>query len=296
MRIKSSISSRIFDVINYSFLIILALVCLYPLLYVLFGSVSEPDKLMKFEGILLFPQGFTFKGYELVFKNPNIVSGFINTIYYTVLGTAINIVMTSICAYVISNRQLVLNKFFSKMITFTMLFGGGLIPSYILIKELNLDNSVWALVLPGAINVVNMNILRSAFEDVPSSLIEAARIDGANDVSILTRIILPVSKPSIAVISLYYCVAHWNSWFPASIYLKDRDKFPIQVILREVLIQNDTSSMISFGSGIGYDTGASYTQLVQYCTIIIATVPILFIYPFLQRYFVKGVMIGAVKE
>ena len=277
-------------------MIILALVCLYPLLYVLFGSVSEPDKLMTYDGLLLWPRGFTFKGYELVFKNPNIVSGFVNTVYYTLLGTAINIVMTCMCAYVMANRQIMLNKFFSKMITFTMLFAGGLIPSYILIKELNLDNKVWALVLPGAINVVNMNILRSAFEDVPRSLIEAARIDGANDLSILTRIILPVTKPSIAVIALYYCVAHWNSWFPASIYLTDRDKYPIQVILREVLIQNDTSSMISFGGGIGYDTGASYTLLVQYCTIIIATVPILFIYPFLQRYFVKGVMIGAVKE
>jgi len=246
-------------------------------------------------GALIVPRGFTLKGYELVFKNPNVISGYRNTIIYMVLGTTINIFMTSLGAFVLSRKNAMLVKPLMVMVVITMYFSGGLIPSYLLIQNLNMYNTIWAMVVPGAISTYNMIVMRTAFMSVPSSLEESARIDGASEFTVLFRIILPLSKATIATMILFYGVGHWNSWFSASIYLKDNDKFPLQLILRQILIQNDTQSMVNAGS-VGTTSVSIYQSLIKYCTIIVGTVPILCIYPFLQKYFAKGVMVGSLKE
>jgi len=292
---KRRISERLFDGFNVIFMLFLVLVCIYPLYYVVCASFSEPQYLMTHLGALIVPRGFTLKGYELVFKNPNVISGYRNTIIYMVLGTTINIFMTSLGAFVLSRKNAMLVKPLMVMVVITMYFSGGLIPSYLLIQNLNMYNTIWAMVVPGAISTYNMIVMRTAFMSVPSSLEESARIDGASEFTVLFRIILPLSKATIATMILFYGVGHWNSWFSASIYLKDNDKFPLQLILRQILIQNDTQSMVNAGS-VGTTSVSIYQSLIKYCTIIVGTVPILCIYPFLQKYFAKGVMVGSLKE
>jgi putative aldouronate transport system permease protein len=230
----------------------------------------------------------------MVFRNPMIVGGYINTIIIVVAGVTINITFTAIAAYFVSRKNVMWSKAMMIMIIITMYFNGGLIPNYFNIKDLGLYDSLWSLMLPGAISTFNLIIMRTAFLGVPDSLEESARLDGANHFVILFRIILPLTMPTVAVLVLYYAVGHWNAWFNAMIYLKSRSKFPLQLILREILIQNDTTSMTA---GIAGDSGdkLSIAETIKYASIIVATVPILCVYPFLQKYFVKGVMVGAVK-
>ena len=282
--IKKSNGERIFDIFNYIFLALIAFACVAPMWHVLAASFSNPVDLMKNMGMLFWPVGKpTLEGYKIVVNNPNIWSGYRNTLIILVLGLSINLFMTTLGGYVLSRRNVLWNKFLTIIIVFTMYFGGGLIPSYLLIsKILNMDNTFWAVTVPGAISTYNMIICRTAFRGIPESLEESARLDGANDFVILYRIIIPLSKSMLAVLTLWYAVGHWNSWFSAMLYLQKAKLHPLQLILRQILISNDLVYMAR--------------QLVQYCTIIIATIPILVLYPFLQKYFVKGVMIGSVKE
>lgn len=294
MIIKKTIGNRIFDAFNFVFMTLFMLICFYPILHVLAASFSDPTRLMRHQGPLVWPLGFTLKGYELVFQNPNILSGYKNTIIYMGLGTIINIFMTSLGAYVLSRKGVMFGRPIMFIITFTMYFGGGLIPWYILMRNLGLIDNIWAMVLPGAISTYNLIVMRTSFMSIPDSLEESARIDGANDFVILFRIILPLSKAVLAVMVLFYAVGHWNSWFNAMLFLKSRDKFPLQLILREILITNSKDTMMQ--QMISPTEKDLYKDLIQYTTIIVGTVPIFFVYPFLQKYFTQGVMIGSLKE
>ena len=276
---------------NYPFLILLSFVCLYPMLYVTFASFSSPSLYMAHRGALWGTLGFSTGSYTHVFNNPNLISGYLNTLWILAVGIPINMLLTLLGAYFLSRRGVMFFKPIMIAIIFTMYFSGGLVPSFLLVRNLGLLNSRWALILPSAISAFNMIVLRTALFAVPESLEESAKLDGANHFRILFQIMVPLVKPTLAVLVLFYGVnTHWNSWFPAMIFLQDRRLFPLQLILREILVLNDVS---------GLDVGAGDTEMiaatVQYALIIVATVPILTLYPFLQRYFTKGVMIGAVK-
>lgn len=289
MKIKRTKEDIIFDIFVYIVITVVALVCLYPMLYVLFASLSDPVQIMFHRGGLLWPLGFSLKGYEAVINKPDIWSGYANTLFYVVLGTALNMVMTTIGAYALSRRDFMFKKPFTMMIVFTMYFTGGTIPNFLLVKNLGLLDTRWAIILPVAIGTWNLLVMRTAFASVPAALEEAALIDGANDLQILTKVVLPVSKATLAVIFLFYAVGHWNSWFNALMYLpRSRTLFPLQLILREVLISN---ADVATSDGSVDFLGES----IKYATIIVSTVPILCIYPFVQKYFVKGVMMGSVK-
>ena len=289
MKIKRTKGEIVFDAAIYFFVGMISLACLYPMLYVLFASLSEPTRIMYHQGGLLWPLGFSLKGYEAVIGRQDVWTGYDNTLFYVTVGTSLNMVMTVMGTYVLSRRDFMFRKPLTMMFVFTMYFTGGTIPNFILVKSLGLLNTRWALILPVAIGTWNMLIMRTAFASVPSALEEAALIDGANDLQILTKVILPVSKATLAVIFLFYAVGHWNSWFNALIYLpNERELFPLQLILREVLISNSDYS----SSEISVDY---LGESIRYAIIIVSTVPILCIYPFIQKYFVKGVMMGSVK-
>ncbi|WP_121609111.1 carbohydrate ABC transporter permease [Mesobacillus foraminis] len=290
---KKSLGERLFDYGNTIILILLSIVTLYPLLYILIASVSDPTYVAQARGIMLAPKDFTLEAYKMVFKNPMIVTSYLNTLFYVVVGTTVNILLTSLGAYALSRKNMMWKNIIMFMIVFTMFFEGGLIPLYLLVSEMNMIDSRWALILPTAVSAFNLIIMRTAFQGIPDSLEESARIDGANDFTILFKIILPLSLPVVAVMVLFYGVSHWNSWFHAMIFLQNRELFPVQLILREILIANDTSSMTT---GVSAVDAVPIGETVKYATIVVATLPILCLYPFLQKYFVKGVMIGGIKE
>lgn len=292
MCIKESFGRKVFNFINVFIMCILIVITLYPLLYVVFASLSNSSELMKSSGVLLKPAGFSWSAYRAVFKDPNVLRGYRNTIIILVSGTFINIILTSLAAYFFSRKDVLFQKPLMMFIVFTMFFSGGMIPNYLIVQNLGMLNTIWALILPTAISTYNMIILRTGFAAIPESLIESAKIDGANHLTTLFRIVFPLAKPTIAVIVLYYAVGHWNAWFNAMIYLpKRRDLQPLQLILRNILIQNNMDSMESSGGADEYQVA----ETIKYAVIVVATLPILAIYPFLQKYFVKGIMIGAVK-
>ncbi len=294
MRTKESAGERIFSGFNTVFMIGLMVVTIYPLVYVAFASISDPAEFMQFRGLLLAPIGFTLEAYRRVFDNPMILLGYRNTIFYVVVGTAVNLVMTSLGAFALSRPNMLFKNHIMFMIVFTMFFSGGLIPTFLLVgNTLGLMDNPLALIIPVAINTYNLIIMRTAFQTVPIALEESARMDGANDFQILWHIYIPLSLPVLAVMTLFYAVAHWNAFFNAMVYLRTRDLYPLQLILREILIVNSLDSMVASGSpGDVVPIG----ETIKYATIIVATLPVLCIYPRLQRYFVKGVMIGAIKE
>ena len=284
----------VFPLFNGLLLALVGLLCLYPLLYIVFASLSEPDRIMKHTGLLLGPLGFAFEGYELAFRNPNILTGYMNTIFYVVVGTALSLIVTAAGAFVTSRKDALLARPIMLGVVFTMYFSGGLIPLFLLVNNLGLYNTRTAIILVGLVNTWNLIVMRTSFLGIPDSLEESAKIDGASPMTIFTRIYLPLSKPMLATMTLFYGVGNWNSWFNHMIYLQDRDKFPLQLIMREILIANDMSSMTNM-STVGTYTNDMYQVLVKYAVVVIATLPILCIYPFLQRYFIKGVMVGAIK-
>lgn len=290
--IKRTLGDRIFDAVNALLLTFLMIITLYPLLYVVFASLSSPNELISHTGLLLKPQGFTFGAYKAVLKNPMIFSGYKNTLFIVIVGTVYNIVMTSMGAYVLSRKKFFWKKPMTYMVIVTMFFGGGLIPSYLLIQNLGLGNKLWALIIPSAIGTWNLIIMRTSFASIPDSLIESAGMDGANEFTILFKIVLPLSLPTIAVMALYYGVGHWNSWFNAMIYLRKRELYPLQLVLREILISNSTNDMMQ---NVAVTEKEAISETIKYATIMVATVPILCAYPFLQKYFVKGAMVGALK-
>lgn len=290
---KRSLGEWIFSGVNTCFMILLCFVTLYPFLYVLFASLSDPTEMARFRGMLFYPKGFNLEAYKAVMDNPMILTGYRNTIFYVAGGTAINLFMTTLGAYALSRRNVYFSNSIMFMIVITMVFNGGLIPSFLLVNSLGMLDTPWALLLPGAVSSFNLIIMRTAFQAVPISLEESARIDGANDWTIMSRIIVPLSMPVIAVMILWYAVGHWNSYFSALIYLRDRELFPLQLVLREILISNSTDSMTTDAAASDrLDIGIT----IKYATIIISTLPILCLYPFLQKYFVHGVLIGALKE
>lgn len=293
MNKKYSTGQRVFNVFNVGFMLALVAIMFYPVWYVLVASFTSSDVLMTHNGILLWPKNFSVNSYKLMMKNPMIVRGYLNSIFIVVVGVTLNLVFTTLTAYVLSRKNVFWNKYITMMIIVTMFFSGGLIPTYLLVTSLNLNNTYWALFLPLLINTHNMIIMRTSFSALPDSLIESAFLDGAGHWRSLVSIVVPLSKPVLSVMVLYYAVSSWNSWFDASIYLKDREKFPLQLILREILIYSDTSSMAA-GSGDASDL-MSISESIKYAVIVFATAPILCVYPFLQKYFVKGVMIGSVK-
>lgn len=294
MQIKRTAGEKLFDGFNVLVMVLLIVVTLYPLWHVLNASLSDSSRLMGHSGLLLWPDGFNIESYKLVLSNPSILSGYRNTILIVVLGTALNLLFTILGAYTLSRKTFMLRNPIMLAIVFTMFFNGGIIPSYLLINNtLHMGNNLLALIVPGLVSSYNLIIMRTAFQEISESLLESARIDGAGELRILWRIVVPLSMPVIAVMVLFYGVAHWNSWFSAILYIRDRDLYPLQLVLREILIQNSTDSMTT-GAAMG--DREAIGESVKYATVMVATLPILFIYPFLQKYFVKGVMIGAIKE
>ncbi|MFC3798245.1 carbohydrate ABC transporter permease [Cohnella sp. GCM10012308] len=287
-----SAGERLFDIGNTAFMILLMFACLYPFWYVLAASFSDPGQIAETRGMIWLPHGLSLESYKAVFNNPIIMTGYFNTLFVVVVGTLVNVLMTALGAYVLSRSHFMLRNPIMFLIVFTMFFNGGLIPNYMVVNGLGLLDNLWALILPVAMNAFNLIIMRTAFQTVPVSLEESARLDGANDFTILFRIVLPLSMPVVAVMILFYGVAHWNSWFNALIYMRDRGHYPLQLILREILISNSTDSMTTAAGGNKLQVALT----IKYATIIVATGPILILYPYLQKFFVKGVMIGAIKE
>ena len=286
---KKSVEDIILDVIIYSILILLAIVTFYPMWYVVVASFSSGSYIISQE-ILLWPGDFNLEAYKLTFRHPLLVKSFGNSLMVLALGLPINIVLTVLAGYFMSSTTKVYwKKPIIYMILFTMFFNGGLVPNYLNVKDLRIFNTIWALVLPGALSVYNANICKTAMEAIPYSLHESAYLDGASDLKVLFKIVLPLMKPTMAVLLLYYGVAQWNAWFNASIYIRDEQKLPAQNILRAVLLENTT---LAESAGDSYN---AYAEAMQYAAIVIITVPIVCVYPFLQKHFAKGVMIGAVK-
>ena len=284
-------AEEVFGVFNVAFLSLFSLMCVYPMVHILFASFSNPADLMRHQGILLSPLGFTLEGYRLTFNNPGIMTGYANTLIYVFVGTGINLAVTSLAAYSLSRKRVLFRNPIMFMIVFTMFFSGGIIPLFLVVRGLGLLNTRLIMVLHNTVSAWNLIVMRTGFAAVPDSLEESAKMDGANDFTVLFRIILPLSKAVVAVMILFYGVGHWNSWLPAVIFLQDRDLYPLQLILREILILQEEAAILPAVPA----EDMMYRMLVRYSTVIIATIPILFSYPFLQRYFVKGVMIGSIK-
>lgn len=292
-RMKSSPTQKIFVCVNTLFLLIVCLVCLYPMLYVLFASLSDAESLIQFHGILWKPLSpINTEAYQRALVHPLIVSGYMNTMFVLVIGVVVNIVFTALGAYFLTREGIMWQKPISIMIIITMFFSGGTIPFYFTIKDLGLYDSLWSLIFPVAINTFNLMVMRSGFQAVPQSLEESAKIDGAGHMTILFKVVLPLAMPTVAVMVLYYGVAHWNAWFNASIFIQSDSKWPLQLVVRQILIMNDTSST---GGNMDAGNALAISETIKYAVIIIATLPIMALYPFLQKYFVKGIMVGAVK-
>ncbi|EGG36981.1 MULTISPECIES: carbohydrate ABC transporter permease [Paenibacillus] len=293
MQIESR-GDRIFNVINYAILILVTVIVMYPLLFVLSASFSDPQAVLRGE-MLLWPKGVNLNSYAKIFQNQDIISGFTNTLVYTSLGTFINLTMTILAAYPLSRKDFVGRNAIMALLVFTMFFSGGLIPTYLLIKNLGMLNTLWVMIIPNAVSIWNIIIMRTFFQQsIPGELQEAATIDGCSNIKILTRIILPLSMPIIAVTILFYAVGHWNAFFNALLYLSDKDKFPLQLILREILIQGQTNDMVKMSTESAIKQQRE-VEGIKYAVLVVANIPVLALYPFLQRYFVKGVMIGAIK-
>ena len=235
------------------------------------------------------------EGYQAIFKTEKVLIGYRNSLFYMAAGTCINLVMTLLCAYPLSRKDMPGQGPIMMLFTFTMVFSGGMIPTYLLIRQLHMLNSAWAMLVPGAISVYNMIITRTFIQSsIPKEMLEAAQIDGCSDIQYFMKMVLPLSKSIIAVITLYYAIAHWNAYFDAFMYLTDQDKYPLQIFLRDILISNKIdSSLVIVDTDMAAKEGLS--DLLKYSLIVVATVPVMIIYPFVQKHFVKGVMIGAVK-
>lgn len=297
--IKDTRADKIFLIFIYVFLAISLLIVLYPLIYIISASISNPHLVNSGE-MWLLPKGITFEGYRTLLGNSSIWRGYLNTIYYTVLGTSINLLVTLPCAYALSREDFYGRRAFTNFMLVTMFLSGGLIPSYLLIRSLGMLNTVWALVIPGAVSVYNVVVTRTFFQStIPREMEEAAIVDGCSDFRLFMQIVLPLSTPIIAVMALFYGVGHWNSFFNALIYLSDRSMYPLQMILREILILQDMSSntvnnVTSEMANMLYSK-QQLAQVIKYGVMIVSSLPVIIVYPFLQKYFVKGMMVGSIK-
>lgn len=282
----------VIDIAVYIIMILMAIIFLYPVIYTIANSFSGADAVLRRE-VWLWPVDFSLRSYELVMEHQYVLPAYWNTIVYTVLGTAYSLVLTVLGAYPLSRSYLPFRNFIMLLIAFTMMFSGGLIPTYLLVRDLGLVNKIWALILPCAVTPFNLILLRTSMQDIPDAIEESAKIDGANDWIILIRIILPMCMASLMTITLLYFVAKWNDWFNALIYLNDRSMYPVQLILREILVNNEDKML---NQALLRDSKNSVSSLGFKCAImVIAMAPLIIIYPFVQRFFVKGILIGAVK-
>lgn len=295
MKIKRSKDDLIFDIVNTTLLVLILLAILYPLYFIVIASFSDPLEVLS-GNVIFFPKKVSLEAYKMVFRDSSILTGYGNTIKYTLLGTGINIVMTVLAAYPLSRKDLKGRKFFTMLLAITMFFSGGLIPSYLLMSNtLHLLDTIWAMVLPGAVSVWNVVIVRTYFQtSIPAELSEAAMVDGCSDFKLLLRVVLPLSMPVLAVMVLFYGVAHWNAFFNALIYLNDKALYPLQLILRSILVQN-TMSEEMMAEVDSLANRQIMAETIKYALIVVASVPIIAVYPFLQKYFVKGIMVGAIK-
>lgn len=296
MKMKESRGDRIFNVINMVIITTFLIGVLYPLIYVLSASISDPNAVLQGQ-VRLFPVGFTLEGYKAVFTHKLIISGYLNAIFYMVTGTALNVFLTISAAYPLSRKDLSGRKAIMSLFIFAMIFNGGMIPTYLVVKNLHLINSRWAMILPNAIGVWNVIIARTYFQtSIPDELLEASQLDGCTDYQFIAHVALKLSGPIIAVITLFYAVGHWNSYFNALLYLNDQEKFPLQMVLRSILIENEmTAEMFASADLDAMAYKENLRELLKYSLIVVASVPLLLIYPFVQKHFVKGIMIGAVK-
>lgn len=290
---RKTIGDVIFSIFNYLLLTICCLVVIYPIYYMFISSISDGYAVLRGE-VNLLPVGINFSAYKAVFASPDIPRSYLNTVVYTVVGTLINVTMTAMCAYPLSRKRFYGRNVFSFMIIFTMFFDAGMISNFMVVNSLHLNNSIWAIVLPGAINAWNMIIMRSFFQQIPEELYESAHLDGASDFTIFIRIVLPLSVPIIMTMILFYAVGHWNSWFNALIYLDDKVKYPVQLIMRNIVLSGETSALSSGGASVAGDLGIIATN-IKYAVVFVTMLPILLVYPFIQKYFVKGILVGAIK-
>lgn len=292
---KETGKDRMFNFIIYTVLSLFTLSVLYPLIYIVSASLSDPDAVMAGK-VWLWPVHPTWDGYTAVFKNERILSGFGNSLFYTAAGTLVNVFMTILAAYPLSRKDLYGRNVLMLLFVFTSMFSGGLIPSYLVVKDLGMLNTVWSLIIPSALGVWNVIITRTYFQtNIPAELLEASQLDGCNDFQFVRKIVLPLSGPIIAVIALYYAVGHWNQYFNALIYLKTPNLYPLQLVLREILVQNNVDSAMLGGDVMELARREGLRQLLKYSLIVVATFPLLIVYPFVQKHFVKGVMIGSLK-
>lgn len=297
---QESKGDKLFLLGTYIYLSVALLIVLYPLIYILSASISSPQAVNSGQ-MWLFPKDITWAGYELVFNNPKIWNGYLNTIIYTVVGTMLNLAVTLPAAYALSRSDFVGRNWFMGFILLTMFFSGGLVPTYLVVKNLGLIDTMGALILPVAASVWNIVVARTFFQStIPKELQEAAHIDGCTNIKLFWKIVLPLSAPIVAVMALFYGVGHWNSYFSSLIYLNTESKYPLQMVLRQILVLQQmsaetTGAAISGDIAQAMNSKAETASLIKYGVIVVSTLPIIAVYPFLQRYFVQGVMIGSVK-
>ncbi len=291
---NSSIGDKIFIIFVYAFLSAIMVIVLYPLIYIVSASFSDPQAVVSGK-VVLWPVDVTLRGYQAVFKNPKILTGFLNSFIYMGVGTLVNLIMTILCAYPLSRKEFTARNKIAALFVFTMYFSGGLVPTYMMVSKLGLINTRWAMIIPSAMSTYNMIIARTYMvNSIPDELYEAAQLDGCSPFKYMMKVIIPLSKPIIAVLALYYGIAKWNNYFDPMLYLNDSSLQPLTIVLREILIQNQIDpTMLTDASALAKLQGM--TELLKYSVIVVASVPVLAIYPFVQKYFVKGVAIGAVK-
>ena len=282
----------IFPFVNAIVMMLLVFITLYPFYYVMIGSISG-DNVAAQDIYFLYPKGPSLGAYAMVFSTPSILRAYGNTLFITVIGTFLSLLLTMFTAYPLSKARFRGRRLFTLIFYFTMLFSGGLVPTYLVIRDLNMIDKLWALILPKLISVYNMLLLINFFKSIPEGLEESATIDGANDLTILMRIVLPLSLPIFATLTLFYAVGYWNSWFDAVMYINRSKNFPLQLVLREIIQSVDLSYVA--GGGADYSMSDTTIQSVRLATLVVAILPIMSVYPILQKYFVKGVLIGAIK-
>lgn len=287
--------------INIVLLTLMMLVILYPLYFILIASVSSPTAVNAGE-VLLFPKGATLEGYKYVLKDTSIWKGYANTIILTITGTLVNMFLSVTCAYALSKSHLPFIKFIMFAMTFTMFFSGGIIPTYLLVSGLGMRDTIWSLIMPTAVSVYNVILMRTYFmNSVPEEIIQAAKIDGCSEIRALTAVVLPLSKPILVTIALFYGVGHWNQFFQALIYISDKDKFPLQLVLRNMLLMGNNAMTSMLSGGMSGENAKYLAELMQqieilkYAVIIVSVLPVLLVYPFLQKFFMKGIMMGSLK-
>lgn len=296
MKVSATKGDKLFNTINILLVSLIALIILYPLIFVVNASFSDPTRIYEVP-LLLYPRGLNVEGYKEVLKSSDIWTGFRNAVIYTGLGTVINLIVTTIAAYPLSRSGLRGKRFFTLFFTITMFFSGGLIPTYLVNQQLGIVNTLWVMILPGALGVYNMILMRTYFsQNIPNDLIESVYIDGANDLWLLWKVVLPLATPIIAVMAMFYGVGRWNAYFDALIYLQDRAKYPLQIILREILVQGQFGQdMNQIIAGSAESELLMLKMTLKYSVVIVSSLPVLLFYPVVAKYFEKGILVGSIK-